>query len=223
MWGDDLNYTEEEKKGIDKVERMNRLFDTRIMPAIGIVIILMLISFTVSKFKEKFYRGGVPTESAVQNAEPEIFALRRSLLGGYDAHKEEFAAYGYEPVDGYTYGLSLCKSVDDEMVIFQFRDDSLGELTIINYVPGNTDAAYVSLSLAVSSHRLLNVTVKSGGEKHSVTFTDTDFSEYQPEDAEEFKCLMKLTDMDDIRTMYEIFETDIRNLSDTVNHSGNAG
>ena len=44
-----MDYTEKEKKGIDRVERMNRLFDRILMPAIGILIIMLLLSFIVRK------------------------------------------------------------------------------------------------------------------------------------------------------------------------------
>ncbi len=213
--GDFLDYTEKEKKGIDRVERMNQMFDKIILPAIGILIIMLLISFTVNKYREKFGSGGQNAVGTVsqQNGEPEVFALRRRLLGSYSDHKKEFEAYGYEPVEGYSYALSLCKTVDGEMSIFQFSDGSIGELTIITYTPENKTTGYDSLSMAISSHTLINVTAKSGEERHTVTFTDTAFSAYKAEDDGEYKALMKLTDIDEITTLYEIFETDTHNLA----------
>ena len=72
------------------------------------------------------------------------------------------------------------------------------------------------MSLAVSSHKLINVTAKSGGEKHTVTFLSSDFSKYSSDDEEQFDSLMKLTDMEEISSVYEIFETDIINLSKVI-------
>ncbi len=215
--GDCLDYTEKEKKGIDKVEHMNRFFDKVLMPAIGILVIMLLLSFTVNKFREKFGRDdSQPAVSTVrQKTEPEVFAKRKALLSGYSEHVKEFAAYGYKPVEGYSYDLSLCKAVDREMVIFQFSDSTLGDLTIINYIPSGKDDSYDTLSLTVSSHKLLNVSVKCGEETHTVTFTSEDFSAYRQEDGEEFDALMRFVSLDDIKTMYEIFETDIQNLAET--------
>ena len=212
----DALYTEKEKKSVDKVERMNRFFDKALMPAIGVLIIITLLSFTVGRFRQKFSsRGGEASSSAVsQEAGPEVFRLRRALLSGYSSYTKEFAAYGYSPVDGYSYELSLCKQVDEEMSIFQFSDPSVGQLTIINYFPSGDDGGYDSLSLAVSSHRLLNVTVRKDSEKHSVSFTDTSFSSYSAEDEAEFSALSELVSMEDISAMYEIFETDIGNLAE---------
>ena len=216
--GDDLNYTEKEKKGIDRVERMNSFFDRLLMPAIGVLIIMLLLSFTVNRFKEKYASGpsvssGSSANASQQTAEPRVFGLRKKLLAAYGDYKREFAAYGYEPADGYAYDLSLRKTVDEEMSIFQFSDATLGDLTIINYFPGGQENSYDSLSLTVSSGRLINVTVKRGEEQHRVTFTSPDFTAYRAEDAEEFKAMMLLVGMDEITTMYEIFETDIGNLA----------
>ena len=210
-----MDYTEKEKKGIDKVERMNRLFDRILVPAAGILIIMLLLSFIINKCRDKFGsdQNTAAVASVQSSAEPQVFALRRELLASYSSHVREFEAYGYKPVDGYSYDLSLCKTVDREMSIFQFSDSALGELTIINYIPEGKKGSYDSLSLAVSSHRLLNVTVKSGEEKHTVTFISPDFSAHSSEDEEPFNALMELTDMDEITAMYEIFETDISNLA----------
>ena len=217
LWGELLNYTEKEKKGIDKVERMNRLFDKILMPAVGILIIMLLISFTINKYREKFGSGdSLSAKEVYAEEEPRVFTLRRSLLSGYGGHEKEFESYGYKPVEGYSYALSLCKQVDDEMSIFQFADGTLGELTIINYIPKEKKSPYDSLSLAVSSHKLINVTAKSGGEKHTVTFLSSDFSKYSSDDEEQFDSLMKLTDMEEISSVYEIFETDIINLSKVI-------
>ena len=213
-----MEYTEKEKKGIDKVERMNRLFDKILLPAIGILIIMLLVSFTVNKYREKFGSDRQSaSQTAVQQSEPQAFALRRSLLAGYAQYKEQFDAYGYKPVEGYSYDLSLCKTVDGEMSIFQFSDASLGELTIINFLPENDASPYDSLSMTVSSHKLINVTAKNGEESHTVTFTDTAFSTYRADDGSEYKALMNLTDIDEINTLYEIFEADIGNLAKNCN------
>ena len=210
-----MNFTEKEKKGIDKVERMNRLFDRILMPAIGILIIMLLLSFIINRFNDKFAKGSsaAVNSTAQSAAEPQAFVLRRELMHSYSLHEKEFGAYGYKPVDGYAYDLSLCKTVDSEMSVFQFSEDALGELTIINYIPKEKKAAYDSLSLAVSSCNLINVTAKSGEEKHTVTFLSPDFSEYQAADEAEFNALMKLVEMDEITAMYDIFETDIFNLA----------
>lgn len=215
MRGDFLNYTEKEKKGIDKVERMNLLFDKVIMPAIGILVIMLLLSFTISKFREKFVSHPSQTSSSTsgQPVQPAVFAQRKRLLSGYDGFKEAFAAYGYHPVKGYSYDLSLCKTVDSEMSLFQFSDGTLGDLTVINYFPTDKESSYSSLSMAVSSDRLINVTVKSGDESFSVVFTSTDFSAYKSDDGAQFDAMMNVVSMDDIRAMYEIFETDIDNLA----------
>ena len=95
-----MEYTEKEKKGIDKVEHMNRLFDKILLPAIGILIIMLLFSFIVNKYREKFGTESNPAAEAVtQKPEPEVFALRRRLLADYGQYQKEFEAYGYKPVD----------------------------------------------------------------------------------------------------------------------------
>ena len=209
-----MDYTEKEKKGIDRVERMNRLFDKILMPAVGILIIMLLISFTVNRFREKFGSDDKTSAQAADvQTEPEAFSLRRILLRSYDEHKTAFEAYGYVPVEGYSYDLSLCKQVDPEMSIFQFSGGALGELTIISYMPENDNSRYDSLSLAISSQKLIDVTVKSGEEKHTVTFLSPDFSAYQSDDQSEFDSMMTLTDISEITAMFEIFETDIFNLA----------
>ncbi len=216
-----MEYTEKEKKGIDKVERMNRLFDKILLPAIGILIIMLLVSFTVNKYREKFGSDRQSaSQTAVQQSEPQAFALRRSLLAGYAQYKEQFDAYGYKPVEGYSYDLSLCKTVDDEMSIFQFADGTLGELTIINYIPSDKKSPYDSLSLAISSQRLITVTAKNGEESHSVTFLSYDFSSYTSDQEEEFNALMKLTDIGELSAIYEIFETDISNIAQKCQTTG---
>lgn len=216
-----LEYTEKEKKGIDRVERMNRFFDKRLLPLLGIIIILLLFSFIINTWREKFSSDSQPSaEAHVQQTEPEIFSKRRSLLSGYQGHKSEFEAYGYMPVEGYSYDLSLCKTVDDEMSIFQFSDSSLGELTIINYIPKDKNARYDTLSMAVSSYKLITVTVNRGEESYSVTFLSYDFTSYKADQEKEFNALMKLTDMDEIATLRDIFETDINNLSSRQQEEG---
>ena len=183
-----MEYTEKEKKGIDKVERMNHFFDRTLLPAIGILIILLLASFTFRRFREKFGSDLPSARSTVRQTEPEIFALRRNVLAGYEQHK-------------------------GEMSIFQFSDDSLGQLTILNYLPKDRQSPYDSLSMGISSYRLITVTAKRGEDSHSVTFLSYDFTSYQSDSEEEYRALMKLTDSGELASLYEIFETDIRNLA----------
>ena len=210
-------YTEKEKKGVDRVERMNRFFDKTLMPTVGILIIVTLLFFIAGRFREKFIpdddRRAASAVSRVSD-EPEVFRLRRALLAGYSDHVSEFAAYGYQPVDGYSYELSLGKRVDDEMSIFQFSDPAIGQLTIINYFPAHGNAPYDSLSLAVSSHALINASVRKDGEKYTVTFTNPDFSSFRAEDSAAFDSLSALVDTAEMTAMYEIFETDIRHLAE---------
>ena len=213
-----MEYTEKEKKGIDKVERMNKLFDKILLPAVGVLIIMLLLSFIVRKYREKFGSDHQPAAEALsQQTEPEVFALRRSLLAGYSRYRKEFEAYGYQPAEGFSYETSLCKTVDEELSIFQFADSKLGELTIINYIPQDKKSPYESLSMAISSYKLITVTVRKDKESHSVTFLTKDFSSYPSDQKEAFEALMQLTNLDEITTLYEIFETDISNLAQATN------
>ena len=216
MRGERLEYTEKEKKGIDKVERMNKIFDKIILPAVGVLIAVLLFFFVVGKYREKFCSESKATaETSGQLTEPKAFSLRRSLMAEYGEHKKEFEAYGYVPVDGFSYDVSLCKTVDKEMSVFQFADRAIGELTVISYIPKSKDTAYDSLSVAFSSYRLITVTAKRGEESCSVTFLSYDFTSYKSGQEEQFDALMKLTDIDEILAMREIFETDIFNLART--------
>lgn len=216
-----MNYTEKEQKGIDKVERMNKLFDKVLMPAIGVLIIITLIIFIVGKIRDKFggenaAANGSPASvnTSVADDVPKVFVLRAALLGDYEKYAETFAAYGYEPAEGYAQDLALRKQVDEELVIYQFADSAMGDFTILKYAPSVENAAYQSLSLTVSSASLINVSVRGEDFNHTVAFTAADFSSYQKDDSGEYQQLMKVVSLDELQTMYEIFETDITNLAE---------
>lgn len=217
-----MNYTEKEQKGIDKVERMNKMFDKVMMPAIGVMIILILLSFIVGKLMDKFGRSNdaagdsTAVSTAVSDGDVQkILALRKELLTDYEQYAEAFAAYGYEPVEGLQ-DLALCKQVDEELTIWQFADSVLGDFTIVKYVPSSDEASYQMLSLTISSDKLITVTASGEGFDYAVAFTAADFSTYQAKDKEQYRDMMKVVSMDELHTMYEIFETDIRNLAGTA-------
>lgn len=214
-----MNYTEKEKKGLDKVESMNKFFDKILMPAIGVLIILTLLSFIVGSLMDKF--SGIDNDGKSSSAASvasdkisAIFKLRAVVLDGYAEHIEEFKAYGYNWADGYSQDIALCKTVDEELVIYQFSDGTLGDFTILRYTPLDaSDAKFDSVSLTVSSDTLINVTVNSGESQIVVTFTSSDFSTYSKDDNEKYSEIIKLISIDELNAMYEIFETDIKNLA----------
>lgn len=215
-----MNYTEKEQKGVKKVESMNRFFDKVLMPAIGVLIILILISFIVSGIKEKFGGNSSDSDSTalVQQPqdEPRVFALRAAVLADYGKYADEFAAYGYQKAEGYSQELALCKAVDEELLIFQFKDDTMGIFSILRYMPSaSVGSEYTSLSMTVSSSSLINVSVKTDDSTYTVTFTSVDFSSYSKDDNVQYSKMMKLISIDDLIALYEIFETDINNLAET--------
>lgn len=215
-----MNYTEKEQKGVKKVESMNRFFDKVLMPAIGVLIILILISFIVSGIKEKFGGNSSDSDSTalVQQPqdEPRAFALRAAVLADYGKYADEFAAYGYQKAEGYSQELALCKAVDEELLIFQFKDDTMGIFSILRYMPSaSVGSEYTSLSMTVSSSSLINVSVKTDDSTYTVTFTSVDFSSYSKDDNVQYSKMMKLISIDDLIALYEIFETDINNLAET--------
>lgn len=211
-----MNYTEKEKKGIDKVASMNKFFDKVLIPTIGVLVIITLIAFIAGRLIDKF--GGSEStnsgESLKNSAEAsDLMTLRAKILEGYENNSEAFAAYGYEPAEGYLQDLALCKYVDEELVIYQFRDSVLGEFTILKYEPSSVEASYNVLSLTVSSEKLMTVTANGEGFDYSVAFTSTDFSTYMEDDREEYGKMMKAVSIDELKSLYDIFETDINNLA----------
>lgn len=214
-----MNYTEKEEKGVKKVESMNHFFDKILLPATGVVVVILLISFIVSSLSEKF--GSVDsdsdsTASAQQSSEPEVFAFRESVLADYEKYADEFAAYGYEKAEGYSQELALCKAVDEELVIFQFKDSQMGYFTILRYTPSESvGSEYSSLSMTVSSSSLINVTVKTENSMYTVAFRSVDFSSYSKDDNVQYNKMMKLISIDELVALYEIFEIDINNLAET--------
>ncbi len=210
-----MNYTEKEQKGVNKVQSMNKFFDKVLLPTIGVLIIFTLITFIVDGLTEKF--GGTDD---TQNL-PKVFSLRAAALENYEKYSDEFASYGYHKVDGYTQELALCKSVDEELVIFQFIDSNMGDFSILRYTPSdNIDSKYDSISMSILSPTLINVTVSGNGFAYTVTFTSVDFSSYAQDDGVhyndnvQYNKMMKLTSVDELNTLYEIFETDINNLAE---------
>lgn len=217
--GNALDYTEKEKKGLRKVERMNKFFDKVLMPAVGVLIILTLLSFIVGKLMDKLGGQGGDESSSVLTSESstevsEIFQLRASVLDCYNEHVDEFEAYGYNAAEGYSQDLAICKIVDDELVIYQFSDSELGDFTILIYTPSSeSNSSYDSVSLTVYSDTLVNLAVHKGDNEYKVTFTSIDFSSYSNDDEEEYASMMQLVSIDELEAMYDIFETDIRNLA----------
>lgn len=216
-----MNYTEKEKKGLNKVEKMNRFFDKQLMPAVGVLIILMLLSFIVSNIIDKFGNGKEGNTSSVLTSENShevsaIFRLRASVLDSYAEHADEFEAYGYNAAEGYSQDIALYKIVDEEMLIYQFRDSSLGDFTILRYTPSDdVNAMFDTVSLTVSSDTLVNASVSKGDDTYNVAFTSTDFSSYSSTDGEGYNLMMDLISIEELNAMYDIFETDIRNLAQT--------
>lgn len=220
-----MNYTEKEKKGIDRVEGMNRFFDKVLMPAVGVLVIITLLAFTVGRLMEKLGGGEETTAPTTvsQRSAPQVFAARAALLAEYETYARTFEAYGYAPAEGYSQDLALCKTVDDELLIYQFDDKTLGNFTILRYTPSEGKGRYDSLSLTISSAELINATVTDGDGKWTVTFTSPDFSSYQPEDKDVYARLLGKVSLDELRAMYGIFETDIENLAEACGIPDGAG
>lgn len=214
-----MDYNEKEQKGIKKVESMNNFFDKVLMPAIGVLIIITLLSFIVGNITEKF--GGGSGENSVQSGQQEsdapiVFDLRKSMLENYEKYSNVFEAYGYEKADGYEQDLALCKVVDEELVIYQFADDTLGDFTILRYTPSESvNAAYTSASLTISSHTLINATVKTENSTYTVAFSSTDFSAYSKDEDVQYNKMMTLISTEELQALYELFEADIYNLAES--------
>lgn len=214
-----MKYTEKEQKGINKVESMNKFFDKVLMPAVGLLIIITLLSFIVGSITEKF--GGGADGNFVQSGQsvseaPRVFGLRAAVLADYEKYSDAFTAYGYEKADGYKQDLALCKVVDEELVIYQFMDKSIGDFTILRYTPSESaNAAYKSVSLTVSSHTLLNVTVSAEDSMYTVAFSSIDFSTYSKDDNVQYNKMMELVSIEELEALYDLFETDINNLAES--------
>lgn len=212
-----MNYTEKEQKGIDKVNRMNEFFDKMLMPVVGIIIILTLISFIAGKLFDRFNGYNENTADSSQTAviDSEVFAKRAELLADYEKNADKFKLYGYSEAEGYSQELALCKTVDEELVIYQFYDGVLGDFTILHYAPTDAlKAGYSMLSVTVYSKDLINVKLKASDKEYKVRFNSIDFENYSSDDKEQYRSMMKLISKDDLKAVYEIFETDIHNLAE---------
>ena len=55
--------------------------------------------------------------------------------------------------------------------------------------------------------------MKQGEQSCAVAFTSVDFSSYKKDDSESYDTLMKTVSDEELKALYEIFETDIENLS----------
>ncbi len=210
-----FEYTEKEKKGIDKVERMNRFFDKVFVPAVGVLVIITLVIFISFKVIDKLGASDVSASDTVSSntvSQPAEFLIREYLLENYDEYSVEFSAYGYEEAEGYSQDVALCKTVDDELVIYQFLDDTIGDFTIMQYSP--TDGEYDYVALTLSSDTLINVTLSESEEKYKVTFKSGDFSSYNEDDAEQYASMMQFISEDELVTLYELFRADIDNLAE---------
>ena len=216
-----MKYSEKEQKGIDKVANMNRFFDKILMPTVGVLIIITLLLFIGGRVREKFGGSGEGTASSSGTVSSdaseasELMSLRHTLLAGYADHREDFAACGYLPAEGYTQDVALRRQVDEELVIFQFVDDTVGDFTVIKYAPAVEDFGYTSLSLTVSSESLLSVRLRGEDFDWRVSFTATEFSAHSPDDEADYRRMMKRISTDDLKAMYALFVTDLHQLAES--------
>ena len=222
---DGITYTEKEQKGIEKVAQMSRFFDKILLPTIGVLLIITLLLHISGRLREK-YSGGSPgagTSAAQATQENGVCATRNALLATYTSHASGFAACGYAVMPDATQDLALCRKIDDEMTVYQFADGKLGTFTILRYAPlPERQALYETLSLTVTSEADIRVMVGHDGQKTSVRFTAAGFSAAAAEDAAAYRDVMRYTSPEELQSMMEIFETDIRMLADVCGGSQNA-
>lgn len=211
-----MNYTEKERKGIDKVADMNRFFDKILLPAVGVLIIITLLVFIVGRVRTKFGGGGIGAShstSSVSSAQlQKALEKRETLLGDYETNAERWAEGGYVRLENYEGGLALERKADGELSILQIADDVLGGFTTLTYRPSDGKAKYKMLSLTVMSGKLFTVTLSGEGFDDVVTFPSPDFRKEDASDREACDHMMRYVTQDDLQTLYEIFLTDMERL-----------
>ena len=209
-----MQYTEKERKGIDKVTDMNRFFDKILLPAVGVLVIITLLFFIAGRVKEKFGGAGENTASGTvtYSAKRLQKALdkRDTLMNDYEANQERWTEGGYVRKVLSEDSFVLERKADEELTVLQISDTTLGNFTTLSYKP--SDGKYDMLSLTVSKGSLFTVTLSGKGYDDAVTFPSPAFRPEEANEKEACDHLLKVITRDDLVTLYEIFLTDIEGL-----------
>lgn len=172
-----LTRDEEIKRGVEKVERMNKTFDTLALPIILFTVVTIFIFGALPTLKEKLGLGESSSVSSVLPEQQSFYSRRESYMLDMQLHLEELTQHGYTTPEGYEAGECASLMLDDSTEVLEFSDN-IGCYSIVRR--SVADKPYTKLSIIVYSENIiLAELVLAEGDQLSATFKNESFTEWK--------------------------------------------
>lgn len=213
---------EKEKKAVDKVQRMNGIFDKLILPMIAFSLIVFAVFGiipAVSESCESGGSGGASPDYSINtgSSDDEFYAARKVLMSDMEGNRTLLEQNGYELSNDYGANLTARRQYDDNTYAVEYCEDMFGCFAIVRYIPGEGEtAAYSSISLVVYSGTLISVEVASAEGTLSAVFTDEAFEGYSEQNAEQAQKILAAVTKEKLCILLEIYKTNLRPVLDSV-------
>lgn len=205
----------ENKKQYDpaeKVERMNRIFDRVVLPAIAFTVVMMIISAVMLK---PSCGGGQETDNkppaASTQQKLDAYLMREVLLEDMESNRGIFEQGGYTVVETEQSGLVAHRQLDEHTDIFDNIADSSGN----RYSAVVFEDETLSVTVRIYSEKIFLVEAQSEGVTLSAVFRDDGFAQWTSGSDADARSILDVVPAEKLSGLAEQYKQSLLSLIDT--------
>jgi|GEM_PF-6686399 len=158
---------------VEKVERMNRVFDHVVLPMLAFVVVMSVITGIILKPSCSGKKAEQPDAVSSQSQQNlDAYLLREVLLEDMEGNRGIFEQGGYTIVETEQSGLVAHRQLDEHTDIFDSIADSSGN----HYSAVMYEDEKSSFSIRIYSQSIFLVEVSAGDKNISAIFRDDRFT-----------------------------------------------
>ena len=194
---------------VEKVERMNRIFDQLVLPMIIFTVIMAVVSAFILKPEScvRSFAGDLAPVEDVQS-QPDPYIMREVLLEDMEINRSIFELGGYTVVETEQSGLVAYCQLDEYTQIFDNIADSSGSRC--SAVVYEKDG--LSVTLRVYSKTIFLVEASDGVQTLSAVFRDEDFGTWTSSSDADAAGVLSLVPAQQLSGLLDMYEEKILSL-----------
>lgn len=194
---------------VEKVERMNRIFDQLVLPMIIFTVIMAVISAFIFK-PESCVKGYADDLTPVEDVQPELdpYLMREVLLEDMDRNRSIFEQGGYTIVETEQSGAVAYCVLDDCTQVFDNVADSSGS----RYSAVIYEKDGLSVTIRIYSSTIFLAEVSDGAQLYSAVFRDENFTAWTSSSDAGAEDVLSLVSAQKLAGLLDMYESKILSL-----------
>jgi len=197
---------------VEKVERMNRVFDHVVLPAIAFTVVMFIITAVMLKPSCGTSKPEQDSEQVGTGVQQKLdaYLVREVLLDDMEKNRGIFEQGGYTVVETEQSGLVAHRQIDENTEVFDNITDGSGNRYSAVMYENDT----VSVTVRIYSERIFLVETKKDNGVLSAVFRDEKFSQWTSGSDADAGSIIELVTSEKLTALVEMYKQNILSLVD---------